>query len=246
MGKEHLFNHLFIDIETVPVVGDYGHLSTIMQEQWERKAKNLRPKDPEDSGAARLFRDNAAIFAEFGKVVCIGIGALSEKDGGWQMTLKAFTDDDEKLLLKRFCEAITSFTKRHPSLILTGHNIKEFDIPYICRRMVIHGMDLPDCMQLHGKKPWEVAHIDTMELWKFGDKKSFTSLALLAEVLGIPTPKDDINGSEVGRVYYEEHNLQRIADYCLKDVLTTARIFLRLSNIHDIEITPVIVATTTA
>ena len=231
MVTDHLLSHLFIDIETVAGMRDYAALSPGLQEQWERKSKFIRGKDVEKSSPAQLFGDHAAVYAEFGKIICIGIGAIVHKENGPQIILKSLYDDDEKSLLNRFCEALTAFTKKHPSIILTGHNVKEFDVPYICRRMVIQGMSLPDCLQLQGKKPWQTAIADTMELWKFGDNKSYTSLALLAEVLGIPTPKDDISGADVGRVYYEEADLPRIADYCLKDVLTTARVFLKLQGI---------------
>jgi 3'-5' exonuclease len=225
---------LFIDIETVSTVPEYHLLTEGMQEQWNRKSRYLKSSIEENNVPHMLFEEKAAIFSEFGKVVCIGIGCLVERDDTWKIVLKGLHNDDEKTLLNQFCEAITNFTKHFPELKLCGHNIKEFDIPYLCRRMIINGMALPECMQINGKKPWEVAHIDTMDLWKFGDHKHFTSLALLAEVLGIPSPKDDIDGSMVGPVYWKEKNLERINRYCLQDVYTTARVFLRLKGINDI------------
>jgi predicted PolB exonuclease-like 3'-5' exonuclease len=230
---EHLRQILFIDIETVSGVPDFNLLSEGMKEQWTRKAKFLKPVS-EDTDPAMLFTDRAGIFSEFAKVVCIGIGCLVERDGEWKILLKSLEDDDEKVLLNKFCEAIGRFTKSMSDLRFCGHNIKEFDIPFLCRRMVIHGMKLPECMQLNGKKPWEIPHIDTLDLWRFGDHKNFTSLALLAEVLGIPSPKDDIDGSMVGEVYWTERNLPRIGRYCLQDVYTTARVFLRLKGITGI------------
>ncbi|MEI8279982.1 MAG: ribonuclease H-like domain-containing protein, partial [Bacteroidota bacterium] len=150
-------------------------------------------------------------------------------------------EHDEKVLLKTYSEALTKQTERIPELKFCGHNIKEFDIPFLCRRMLINNMSLPESMQLGGKKPWEISHIDTLELWRFGDYKHFTSLALLAELFGIPSPKDDIDGSQVASVYWKNNDLDRIAHYCMKDVLTTAKVFLHLKGIRDIEIEPLFV-----
>lgn len=231
---EPLKHILFIDIETVPLVPEYDLLTAGMQEQWARKAKNLKSANEENNVPALLFAEKAGIFSEFAKVVCIGIGCLVERDGEWKVVLKGLTDHDEKVLLNKFCEAITRFLERFPDLRFCGHNIKEFDIPFLCRRMIINQMALPECMQVNGKKPWEITHIDTLDLWKFGDHKHYTALALLAEVLGIPSPKDDIDGSMVGEVYWKERDLERINSYCLRDVYTTAKVFLRLRGIMDI------------
>jgi DNA polymerase elongation subunit (family B) len=164
---------------------------------------------------------------------------LQQVDNSWKLRLKTITNDDEKVLLNEFCELLTRFTSYHPDLRFCGHNIKEFDIPFLCRRMVISGVGLPSCMQLSGKKPWEINHLDTLELWRFGDYKHYTSLSLLAEVLGIPSPKDDLDGSMVGSVYWNEKDLPRIARYCMQDVLTSARVYLRLKGINDIVPEPV-------
>jgi len=235
---EVLKHTLFIDIETASCVSDYDLLSGGLREQWVKKSKYLKTNNGEDAAPSVLFDDRAGIFSEFAKVVCIGIGCLVEKDGVWTMPLKALHDDDEKALLAKFCEALGKFTNQFPDLKFCGHNIKEFDIPFICRRMIINGMQLPECMQLHGKKPWEIPHIDTLELWKFGDHKHYTSLALLAEVLGIPSPKDDIDGSMVSEVYWKERNIERINRYCLQDVFTTAKVYLRLKGINHIQPEP--------
>ena len=235
---EQLKHILFIDIETVPCVATYNLLNEEMQKQWDRKSRLFKSSNEENNVPALLFTEKAAIFSEFAKVVSIGIGCLVEKEGGWKMVLKALSDDDEKVLLNKFCEALTRFGETAKDLRFCGHNIKEFDIPFLCRRMIINGMQLPECMQIHGKKPWEVAHLDTLDLWKFGDHKHYTSLALLAAVLNIPSPKDDIDGSMVGDVYWNEHNLPRINRYCLQDVFTTAKIFLRLKGINNIHPEP--------
>lgn len=235
---EQLKHILFIDIETVSGVSQFSELSEGMQLQWVRKARYLKPSTSETDDPAASFAEKAGIFSEFAKVVCIGIGCLVEKDGAWVIVLKALADDDEKVLLNKFCEAVSRFVERFPDLRFCGHNIREFDIPFLCRRMIIHNMPLPECMQLHGKKPWEVGHLDTLELWRFGDYKHYTSLALLAEVLGVPSSKDDMDGSMVGEVYWKERDLSRIARYCLQDVLTTARVFLRLRGYGHIRPEP--------
>lgn len=232
---------LFIDIETVSVVPDFDKMGEGLQNEWIKKSRFLKNSSTEDADAATLFKDKAGIFSEFAKVVCIGFGSLYKQDDGWKLRLKALTGHDEKELLKDFCELLSRFTSHYPGLAFCGHNIKEFDIPFLCRRMIINNLGLPDCMQLSGKKPWEISHVDTMDLWRFGDYKNFTPLSLLAEVLGIPTPKDDIDGSRVGQVYWDEQDLERIGKYCMKDVLTTAKVFLRLKGITDIMPEPVFV-----
>jgi len=238
---EQIKGILFIDIETVPIEPEFNLLAEGMQAEWARKAKFVKSATEGTTDAAALFGERAGIFSEFAKVVCIGFGSLHE-DNGWKMRLKSLVNDNEKLLLKDFCEVITKFTAHYKDLVFCGHNIKEFDIPFLCRRMVINNVALPQCMNVAGKKPWEVSHIDTMEMWRFGDHKNFTSLSLLAEVLGIPSPKSDMDGSKVADVYWHEKNLARIGAYCLLDVLTSARVYLRLKGIHNMEIEPVFVA----
>lgn len=227
---EALKHLLFIDIETACGHAEHAALSDGMQREWARKVKTKW--NAEEHEAPQLFFDKAAILAEFGRIVCISIGCLRQRGNETKLVLRSFAGDDEKALLGDFCAALSTFSeklgKEGKSLTFVGHNIKEFDLPYISRRMIVHGMCLPDCLRLQGKKPWEVPHIDTMQLWAFGDYKSFTRLALLAEVLGIPTPKDDISGEDVSRVFWQERNLQRIVTYCQKDVETTARVYLRL------------------
>ncbi len=238
---EHLKHILFLDIETVPLTDDYNTLTEGLQKEWSRKAAFLRKKVEENSEDSMLFTENAGVFSEFGKIVCIVVGSMRKDDDVWNLRLKSLANDDEKVLLNDFKELIVKFGYYYTDIIFCGHNIKEFDIPFICRRMVINGIELPNMLQLSGKKPWEVNHIDTLELWKFGDHKHYTSLNLLAEILGIPSPKDDMDGSMVGKVYWQEKDLARIAKYCTFDVLTTARVFLRLKGIHDIDLQPVYV-----
>jgi uncharacterized protein YprB with RNaseH-like and TPR domain len=215
-------NILFLDIETVSEKNNFGALDPDWQALWEKKAKSLtKAEETPDS-----LYERAAIYAEFGKIICIGIGILRPNNDGYKLRVKAISGDDEKAILTEFAELLNG--RYHGNqFLLCAHNGKEFDFPYIARRMLVHGIKLPLMLDIAGKKPWEVAHIDTMDLWKFGDFKNFTSLNVLAHLFGIPTPKDDIDGSQVGRVYWQEHDLPRIATYCKKDVITLCRLFLK-------------------
>lgn len=220
---------LFLDIETVPGVKDYEELSKDMQWLWDRKSQRTRL---EDQSAADAWFERAGIFAEYGKIICISVGFMHRSDGDWHFRLRSFYGDDEKSLLRDFGHMLTThFSSQYKRLC--GHNGKEFDFPYICRRMLINRVAIPPILQTQGKKPWEVQHIDTLDLWKFGDYKNYTSLRLLAALFDIPTPKDDIDGSEVAGVYWNDNDLPRIVTYCEKDVVTTARIFLRMAGQDD-------------
>lgn len=238
---EQLKGILFIDIETVPAEQDFGLLTESLQKEWTRKTKMLKNIPDENPDPAALFSDRAGVFSEFAKVVCIGIGSLYEQEGVWKMRLKSLVNDDEKILLNDFKKVIDRFTTLHNDFRFCGHNIKEFDIPFLCRRMIINAIDIPKSMQVQGKKPWEVNHIDTMDMWRFGDYKNFTSLSLLAAVLGIPSPKSDLDGSMVGTTYWDEKDLARIGRYCLQDVYTSAKVYLRLAGIHNIDPQPIFV-----
>jgi DNA polymerase elongation subunit (family B) len=211
-----------------------------MQKEWKRKAKLiLRNNGTEELDFPAIFAEKAGVYSEFAKVVCIGVGAMYHDGSQWKIKLKSLTGDDERQLLEEFNTLITKFIERQKDLRFVGHNIKEFDLPFLARRMVINRLPVPNCLNTSGKKPWEVTHIDTMDLWRFGDYKNYTSLSLLAEVFGIPSPKDDLDGSMVAGVYWNDHDLPRIAKYCLQDVHTSARVYLRLAGIYDIEPIPV-------
>lgn len=211
-------NILFLDIETVPAFASFDKVPEKFQKLWEKKARFLGPKD-EELTAEELY-ERAGIYAEFGKIVCVSCGFVN----GNEIRLKSFYGDDEKILLEEFAEMLQRHYNDNKSL-LCAHNGKEFDFPYLARRMLVQGVELPPILDLAGKKPWEVQHLDTLELWKFGDYKHYTSLELLAALFDIPTPKDDIDGSQVAHVYWEERDLDRIAVYCQKDVLTTIQLF---------------------
>jgi uncharacterized protein YprB with RNaseH-like and TPR domain len=216
---------LFLDIETVPQEYKFSELNPEVQKLWDQKSAYFQ----KDELTAADVYERAGIYAEFGKIVCISVGFIAQRQGERIVKLKSFANDDEKVLLKEFCDLLNSYYN-HNGYLLCGHNGKEFDFPYIARRLLINGMKLPLLLDIAGKKPWEVAHLDTMELWKFGDYKAFTSLNLLAHVFGIPTPKDDISGADVARVYYEENNLDRISTYCQKDVLTLIQVLLKFKG----------------
>lgn len=237
MNSVSLDKILFFDIETAPVVESYDLLSTEMQHLWDEKFGKLRsfsPQKYENMQTPAEAWEQASIYAEFGRVVCISVGYCYLKDGkNWHLKTKSFCSDDEKQILIDFFELLGRFVNT-PYHNLCGHNIKEFDIPYVCRRALVNGLSLPECLQIWGRKPWETRFIDTLEMWKFGDYKSFTSLKTLTAIFGIPTPKDDIDGSEVARVYYKERDLQRISIYCQKDVVATTQVFLRLIGEHTI------------
>lgn len=210
---------LFLDIETVPQYPDYRQTPENWRHLWDKKANLIKRK--EEDNPENLY-ERAGIYAEFGKIICISVGYIA---AGPEIRIKSFAGDDEKTLLSEFVKV---FEKTGRFSHLCAHNGKEFDFPYLCRRMLVNAVPIPAILNIAGKKPWEVSHFDTMELWKFGDYKSFVSLDLLSAVFGIPTPKDDIDGSEVYGVYYHEKNLQRIATYCEKDVLTLMKVFYKL------------------
>lgn len=214
----HIEKILFLDIETVPMVPEYKMLPEQFKKLWDRKATYLS-RNPDDS-SDNLF-GRAGIYAEFGKIVCISVGYVYNSD----FRIKSFYGDDELELLKEFGGLLDRYYS-HRDQLLCAHNGKEFDFPYIARRMLINGLKLPVILNIAGKKPWEIAHLDTMELWKFGDFKNYTSLELLSAVFGIPTPKEDIDGSQVAAVYYEEKDLERIVKYCQRDTLTVAQLLL--------------------
>tara|TARA_R110000796_G_scaffold37722_3_gene95059 strand:- start:6410 stop:7123 length:714 start_codon:yes stop_codon:yes gene_type:complete len=224
LQKINLEHILFLDIETVPEYESFDQLSDEKKELWEHKSQYQR----KDEFSAEEFYERAGIWAEFGKIICISVGYFNFNGDSRAFRVTTFYGDESKLL-KEFKNLLDGHFS-HSKYLLCGHNAKEFDFPYIARRMLINGIDLPYKLNLFGKKPWEITHLDTMELWKFGDYKHYTSLKLMANVLGIPSPKGDIDGSMVRQVYYDEKDLDRIIKYCELDVITTAQVFLRLKN----------------
>ncbi len=220
-------NMLFIDIETVSAVGAFDQLDERMQEQWVRKAGNIR--NDENLIPYDLFFKKAAIYAEFGKIVCIGVGGVywNQADEP-SLKVKAIMGNDERQILLEFKELLEKYP--NDKLVLCAHNGKEFDYPYLCRRMLVNDIEIPRGLQIAGKKPWEILHQDTMDFWRFGDYKNFTQLDLLAALFHIPTSKSDISGEDVTRVYYVEQDLARIARYCKEDIVVLTQLYLRLQN----------------
>ena len=219
-----LENLLFLDIETVPLFAIYSELDETTKQLWEQKTKYQRKEEftPEE------FYDRAGIWAEFGKIVCISVGYFVFKGNLRNFRVKSFFGE-EKDILNNFKNLLeTHFNK--PYHLLCAHNGKEFDFPFIARRMIVNSIDIPFKLNLFGKKPWEVPHLDTLELWKFGDYKTYTSLKLMTHILGIPSPKDDIDGSDVRDVFYVNQDIDRIIRYCEKDTIAVAQIILRLRN----------------
>ena len=223
-----LENFLVIDIETVSVQPDFASLSLEWQQLWEDKIRRVLPID---ISAEEYYPKRAGVMAEFSKVVCISLGYFKDENGVNHFRVKSFFDHDEKLLLLSFLETLNQLQMAHKHWTFTGHNIKEFDIPFLCRRLLINALVIPPYLDFQNKKPWETNLVDTFQYWRFGDYKNFTSLRLLAASLDIPSPKDDIEGSMVGAVYWKESDLARIARYCQKDIVTVANIVLRFKNL---------------
>ena len=217
---------LFLDIETVPGYPNYHDVPERFQKLWDKKSKSFTA---EDETSADVY-NRAGIYAEFGKIVCISVGFVVRTSDGLTLRIKSFANDNERILLDEFSALLNQHYNSIQNYRLCGHNGKEFDFPFIARRMLIHGMALPILLNTGGLKPWENPHLDTMTYWKFGEYKNFTSLDLLAAIFDVPTPKDDIDGSQVCGVYYEENDLDRIVEYCQKDVVTLVQVYRKLAG----------------
>lgn len=224
IAPENLF---IFDIETVPGKKHYDELAPELQKLFDDKVGRTRKEDEDKS---EFYFSKAGIFAEFGKVICISCAYIQKINNDYHLKIKTFKGDDEKMLLEEFKQTLINVSKNN--FQLCGHNIREFDVPWLCRRYLINRLTLPPVLDIYGKKPWEVNHVDTMELWKFGDYKNYTSLNLLATILEIPTPKDDIDGSMVGDVYWNKNDLNRIGLYCSKDVIAVAQVIMRLKGLE--------------
>ncbi len=228
--KEYLRNILFVDIETVRLTEEFDQLDDRLREAWIKKAAWMQRDD--DRSAGELYEDRGGIYAEFGRVVVIGMGILHEKGGEWILRTKSLFHPDEKVVLRAFSEVLSRTNQ--DELMLCAHNGKEFDFPYLSRRMRINHIPLPQALDIAGKKPWEIQHLDTMEMWKFGDFRHLTSLDLLAALFNIESSKTVMDGSEVGKTFYIERDHEKIQEYCLRDVEVTARLFLHLKGWHEL------------
>lgn len=225
--KMPLDNFLIIDIETVSQKKEFAELSADWQKLWEEKTKYSLP---ENIAVDEYYPQRAGIMAEFAKVVCISMAYFKKSGNEYQLRVKSVYGHDEKKLLQDFIATVNQLEAANNKWSFTGHNIKEFDIPFLCRRFVVNGLSIPNYLDFQNMKPWETNMVDTFQYWRFGDYKHFTSLKLLAAALNVPSPKDDIDGSMVGDVYWKENNLDRIVTYCQKDVVTVANIILRFKH----------------
>lgn len=234
---KNLKRTLFLDIETVSGFKNFDELPDNMAALWKYKTRQFFKDPSEDIGPDEWYVSKAGIFAEFAKVVCISVGYfLFDGNEISKFKVKSFASDDESVVLTDFVNLLKTYYSDPKTSFICGHNIKEFDIPFLCRRMVINGIEFPTLLDISGKKPWETAHLlDTMDMWRFGDYKNYTSLNLLSATLGIPSPKDDIDGSMVGHVYWQENDLERISLYCQKDVVTVAQVLLKFAGLPLID-----------
>ncbi len=232
---EHL---ICIDIETVPEHASFSDVPDALKPLYLSKVARLKSANESEE---EQYSNHAGIFAEFGKIVCICLGLFRETDNVPTLRIKSIAGHDEKELLETFCQLLASFSSDRYQFC--GHNIREFDLPFICRRLLIQHLHLPRMLDFMGKKPWEVNVVDTMQLWRFGDGKHFTSLKLLALLLGLDSPKDDIEGKDVGRVYWAERNLPRIVSYCQRDVATVGQLILRYKGLPPLQPEQIVFAT---
>lgn len=228
MKKVQLDRLFMIDIETVSGVEHFHLLTDEWQQLWTEKISRQLPLD---TTAEEFYPMRAAILAEFAKVVCISFGYFKKENNEWKLRIKSLCSVDEAQILMDFTETLEQLHTNKKRWTFTGHNIKEFDMPFLSRRMLVNNIEIPACMDFQNMKPWETPVLDTLHLWRFGDYKHYTSLKLLSAVLGIPSPKDDIDGSMVGKVFWEEKDLERISNYCQKDVVTVANIMLRFKGL---------------
>jgi len=229
----YLSNILFLDIETVPQYPTYDELPDNCKYLWNKKAEQLLRNREGDT--IETVYSRAGIYAEFGKIICVTLGIFRKEKEEYRLRLKSICGDDEKKMLQEFCELLNQHYNKPDRYQFCGHNIREFDIPYLSRRLLVHHLRLPALLDISGRKPWEVNMVDTLQLWRFGDVKHYTSLKLLALILGIDSPKDDIEGKDVGRVYWKEKNLKRIVEYCQRDVVTVAQLIFRFKGMSLLE-----------
>jgi hypothetical protein len=239
IAKMPLENFLVIDIETVSSQKEFEELDADWKKLWEEKVQRSLPND---TTVDTYYTQRAGVMAEFAKVICISIGYFKREKGSFQFRVKSIFGHNEKELLQKFLDTVNQMEQIHTRWSFTGHNIKEFDIPFLCRRLLINSLSIPVYLDFQNMKPWETNMVDTFQFWRFGDFKNYTSLKLLAAALNVPSPKDDIDGSMVGHVYWEQNDLERIAIYCQKDVVTVANIILRFKNLPILSESQVIFA----
>ena len=237
LTTRQLKNVLFLDIETVSYHFKFNDLSDVDKANWSKKAQQLkRDTSLTNKEISTLYAQKAGIFAEFSSVICISVGFFTiNKKGIENLRVRSFYGENEKSILKSFRKLLNEYFNKPKQNFLCGHNLREFDIPFLCRRMLINGMELPDLLKISGKKPWQINHLlDILDLWRFGDYKHYISLSLLASVFNIPSPKGDMDGSMIHDVFWKEKDFKRIVHYCEKDVGTVAQLLLRLNGMHKV------------
>jgi DNA polymerase elongation subunit (family B) len=225
---KHLKNILFIDIETVSQESHFDSLDSRLKQLWLKKASVIQNKDnlPDED----FYLKRSSIYAEFGKIICIGIGGIFFDDNlEPTLRVKMIRGESEAEILAQF-RAILEKHKAGANLMLCAHNGKEFDFPYICRRMLVHGITLPRILQVSGKKPWQIPHIDTLDLWKFGDYKHYVSLELLATIFDIPDDESEVSGDQINHIYYIEKDRAKIELYCANDVKVLTQLYMKMNN----------------
>lgn len=231
--RAYFHKTLIIDIETVPLSYNWDILPDTLKDHWRYKMQFLSLKEEEADDPAAVFRARAGVYAEFGKIVCIGMGYIMQEQDRKVVRLKSIRNDDEKALLLELRQTIEHFHQQNKDIIFCGHNIKEFDIPYICRRMLVNGIALPECLDIGGLKPWQVNHQDTLELWRFGDYKHYTALELLAHLLGVPAAAPKADRATTSAIYWEEQDLELIAKHCLEQVYMAAQVYMKLKGWNE-------------
>ncbi len=229
-SPEEISRVLFLDIETARSHYSLKDMGTGMQEMWRHKANNL--KGEVGNSPEERYINRAAIYAEFGKVVCISFGLVYWQEGKAHLKVKSFYGEDESKILQDFKELLND---KLDGWKLCAHNGKEFDFPFLGRRYLINQLEPPRVLQVQGKKPWEVPYLDTMDLWRFGDYKNYTRLELLCHVFEVPSPKEEVDGSQVGELFWEQKEWEKIARYCERDVIATVQVFLRFCVLPLIE-----------
>lgn len=228
---------VFFDLETA---SEYESLDQLalnkpkMAELWSKRCEYLRSRFEEnkDMTDEQLYEAKAALTPEFARIVCATFGRVT------------FIGEDPNVIIKSYCsehedevlDGIQKVFDKFASLKFSGHNIKRFDIPMMCKRLLIHGRSLPKGLQIQNLKPWEMPFIDTSEVWSFGAwQEGFVSLELLVTAIGLETPKGDIKGEDVSRVFWQDGDTHRIAEYCQRDVFAGIQALLKLSGLPVVE-----------
>lgn len=228
--KEDLNNLLYFDVETAGKYESYEDLALQnprLAKLWEKRAKYFRANTlgMEEMGDSEIYSQKSGLEPEFGRVVCVSFGVWD----GENHRLTSFYGDNEQEILEKTAKIFSNAVSK--GMKICGHNIKMFDVPFLGKKMIFSGIDVPQNLLLWDKKPWEVPILDTAEFFSFGSwSHKFLGLDLLACSLGIESPKEDIDGSQVHNTFWGEKNYERIMEYCEKDVLTVMDVLKKVSR----------------